>query len=370
MTDALLIFLGREQEIGGWLRLADGAVAARGAAIEEAPAISTDGETLPVVAVVPGDAVTLHWLEVPAGLAPAQAVAAARLIAAEASAQPLADMHVAVGAEAQQEPLRPVALVPALTMAGWLGRLQAAGLDPDLMLPEPLLLQPPEEGIARYGGAAVPLYRGTTDAFAMEPELAALVLNGASLVEVDDAAFEAGLASAVAAPAVNLRQGPFAKRRRWRIDWKLARRLALLAAAILIVTLAIQIASILRYTFAADALEAETRAIAERALPGAPSSASASALLEQRLAELRGGGVGYGRISSALFGAVRATPNAELSSLLFDRDGTLRATVQADTPATIEALARRIEETGFTVEASPARPAGGRQAVDLTVRAR
>jgi general secretion pathway protein L len=368
LTDALLIFLGRGQEIDGWLRLADGAVAARGASIGEAPAVSADGEALPVVAVVPGDAVTLHWLEMPAGLAPAQAAAAARLIAAEASAQPLADMHVAVGAEADDEVVRPVALVPALAMAGWLGRLQAAGLDPDLVLPEPLLLQPPAEGIARYGGSVVPLYRGATEAFAMEPELAALVLNGAAIVEVDDAAFEAGLAPALDAPAVNLRQGPFAKRRRWRIDWKLARRLALLAAAILIVTLGIQIASILRYTFAADRLEAETRAIAAQALPGAPSSAGASALLEQRLAELRGGGVGYGAISAALFGAVRATANAELSSLLFNRDGTLKATVQADTPATVEALARRIEEAGFAVEASPARPAGGRQAADLTVR--
>jgi general secretion pathway protein L len=93
--------------------------------------------------VVPGEAVTLHWLEVPAGLAPAQAVAAARLMASEMSTQPLVDMHVAVGREAEGETARAVALVPAITMAGWIGRLQAQGLDPDLVLPEPLLLPRP-----------------------------------------------------------------------------------------------------------------------------------------------------------------------------------------------------------------------------------
>ena len=46
---------------------------------------------------VPGERVAIHWLELAEGLAPAQAAAAARLMLADASAEPLADMHVAVG---------------------------------------------------------------------------------------------------------------------------------------------------------------------------------------------------------------------------------------------------------------------------------
>src|SRR3546814_14018053 len=77
-------------------------------------------------------------------------------------------------------------------------------------------------------------------------------------------------------PPVNLRQGAFAKRRQWKVEWPLVRRMAWLVAGILLLTLAIQVASIFRYTFAADALEAEPAAVAASVLPGrgpVPSSA-------------------------------------------------------------------------------------------------
>ncbi len=368
MTAAVLIFLDARQEFEGWLHLAGDAVAARGTDLQGLPPL-VDPETqrpIEIVAVVPGESVVLHWLEVPAGLAPAQAAAAARLMAAEASAQPLSEMHVAVGAEDGSE-LRPVALVPALTMAGWLGRLQAEGLDPDLVIPEPLLLAPPTEGFVRYDRSEVPLYRGAHDAFSVEPGLAELVIADAPVRSLDVDTYESGLFEALARPAVNLRQGDFAKRRKWKIEMKQVRRLALLLLAVLAVTLAIQIASIWRYTYAADALEQEANGIAGRAL-GRESVDSAQ--LEQRLAELRGGGVGYASIASSVFAAVRATPNAELSSIVYDRDGTMRLTVMADSAATITSFEQRIEAGGFEAEQGPMRIGGGRPTTDITVRAR
>src|SRR3546814_18702778 len=94
-------------------------------------------------------------------------------MAAEVSAAPIADIHVAVGPESEGIPLRTVALVPTLNMAGWLGRLQAQGLDPDLVIPEPLLVGPPEEGIVSYDLGPVPLYTGVSDSFRDQPDLAA-----------------------------------------------------------------------------------------------------------------------------------------------------------------------------------------------------
>jgi general secretion pathway protein L len=268
-ADALLVFLDEAFEIEGWLRLADGAVVARGPGLEGVPPLADPqtGTALRVVAVVPGEAVALHWLEVPAGLAPAQAIAAGRLAAAEVSLQPIADMHVAVGGEGEGA-LRPVAVVPALAMAGWLGKLQTAALDPDLMIPEPLLLRAPPEGFVRYERRGTPLYRGRSDAFSIEPELAELVLADAPVEDVPHEAFEGGLGAAITDPVINLRQGAFAKRRRWTIEWPLVRRLAALAAALLLVTLAIQIVQIFRYTFEADRLEAELSQVASVALPG------------------------------------------------------------------------------------------------------
>lgn len=370
-SDALLLFLDRQEGFEGWLRLRDGAVVARGAELEDLPDLvdATTGDPLRIAAVVPGDAVTVHWLEVPAGLAPAQAAAAARLMAAEVSAEPIADIHVAVGPESEDIPLRTVALVPTLIMAGWLGRLQARGLDPDLVIPEPLLIGPPEEGFVRYDRGAVPLYRGASDAFSVEPELAALVVGDAAVETIDDSRFETGLADAIAAPPVNLRQGAFAKRRRWKVEWPLVRRLAWLAAGILLLTLALQVVSIFRYTFAADALEAETAAVAASVLPGSGPVTDPARQLERRLADLGGAGTGYGALASGLFGAVRATPNVQLTALTFDRGGSLRATVQGDMPAAFSALEQRVEAGGLAAEVGPIRSGGGRPTAEVTVRA-
>ncbi len=372
MSDALLIFLDAHNEIEGWLRLGDGTVAARGKGLEGLPDVGDSAEGVPprITAIVPGEAVTIHWLEVPAGLAPAQAAAAARLIAADAGAQPVSDMHVAVGPEVEDSPLRAVAMVPAITMAGWLGKLQAQAIDPDVVLPEPLLLRAPREGFVRIERAGLPLYRGPQDAFSVEPELAELIVAGAPVEALDEEAFEGGLVDAIADPAVNLRQGAFAKRRRWTIEWPLVRRLAMLTLALLVATLAIQLASIFRYTFEADALEMEANRVAATALQRSGPVTDGPRQLERRLSELRGSGPGYSVLAAAVFAAVRATPNVELTAVNFDQTGALRATVQADSPASIQTLQQRIEASGFAVSTSDARSGGGRPTTDLTVRAR
>ncbi len=361
----LLLFLGRSGGFDGWLRLEDGAVSERGAGLDGLP--SADSKTI-VAGIVPGEEVAIHWLELPSALAPAQAAAAARLAAAEYSAQPSASIHVAVGVAERDGGLRCVALASAADAAEWLARLESAGFDPDLILPETLLLAPPADGIALYDRGGVALHRGREEAFAIERELAAVVLAGRTPVELDTRIFESGLAAAVADPLVNLRQGPFARRRAWQPDRALIRRLALLAAAFILVTLAIQIASIIRYSFAADALEAETRRVASAALPRNAGIGDASAELGRRLSELRGGGIGFSAIAAPLFGAVRATANAEISALTFNPDGTLQATIQADSPATISALAERIEADGFAVASGPLRSGGGRQVAELEMR--
>lgn len=365
----LLIFLGGNGVVDGWLRFSGGHVAARGPGLDGLVLSDPEtGEPLRIVAAVPGDKVSLHWLELPSGLAPAQALAAARLIAADISAEPLADMHVAIGPEVEGSPLRCVALVRATAMMEWLIALQTHGLDPDVVIPEPLLLVPQGESIIRYDRAGLPLYRGVTEAFSLEPDLAETIFAGREVAAIDDAAFEAGLAEALVHPSLDLRQGPFAKRRRWTIEWPLVRRLALQAAAILLVTLAIQVTAVLHYTFAADAAERELAAVATHAVPES-GSADPAAALDRRLADLRGGGAGFVATASALFDAVRATPNVELSALRFERDGTLTATAQADSVAGLAALRQRIEAEGFSVETGAPRTGGGRQIADLTVRA-
>ncbi|HEX8584182.1 MAG TPA: type II secretion system protein GspL [Allosphingosinicella sp.] len=365
MTERLLLFLApKAGGVGGWLLLGEGAVAARGPGLEDLP----PGVRL-TAAVVPGEEVGLHWLDLPAGLAPAQAQAAARLLAAEISSQPLSEMHVAAGRDGAVGELRPVALVPVTAMERWLDTVRAAGIEPELVIPDTALLPAPETGFVRFDRGEIALWRAGEAAFALEPELAELVVGDAPVTEIDVLAFEAGLSAALERPLVNLRQGPFARRREWRMQGARWRRLLVLAAALALVTLFLQIAQIVVYTRAADRVQEETRRIAATALSRSPGTAGASDL-NRRLAELRGGGVGFGAIAGAVFEAVKAVPNVELSSLTFGVDGALRISVRGDAPASLDGFAQRIEAGGFAVDRMPPRSAEGRQAQDIIVRPR
>ncbi|HEY0149502.1 MAG TPA: type II secretion system protein GspL [Allosphingosinicella sp.] len=360
----LLLFLPPGGGAGSWLLLRGDAIAARGEGIAELP-LGT-GRT---VLMVPGEEVGLHWLELPAGLAPAQAQAAARLLAAEFSAQSLSEMHVAVGRESGEGVLRPVALAPVAAMERWLETARAVGIEPDIIIPDTALLPVAEEGYIRFDRGGVALWRGPEAAFALEPDLAELVVGDAPVFALDLAGFEAGLPAALEHPLVNLRQGPFARRRGFRLQGARLRRLAMLGAALALVTLILQIVQIMLYTLAADRVEEETRRIAATALSRSPGAAGADDL-GRRLAELRGGGVGFGAISGAVFAAVKAAPNVELSALSFAPDGSLRVTARADSPASLADFARRIEGSGFAAAPMPPRSEGARQVQDVIVRPR
>lgn len=338
--ETLLAFVGADAAPGRWLLLEGGVVAARGEADERLsihPAVRT-------ALAVPGAEVAIHWLELADSLAPAQAAGVARLMLADASAEPLGEMHVAVGRP--ERGLTPVGLVPARRMAQWLAAALASGSDPDLVVPESLLLIPPPEGLARRDSGPVPDYRGIAVAFSVEPELAGLLSGDAQIEAVDEDAFEAGLAEALAAPAMNLRQGAFAKRRQWKLEEGRLRRMMLLAAALAAATLVVQVATIMRYTFAADRLEAETAAI------GAAPNARPT----------------FAAVASLLFEAVRATPNAELTRIDYRPDGALSATVQVDSPATLAAFRARAEASGLAVEGGDLQSGGGRPAAELVLR--
>lgn len=334
----LLVFVDAAGAADRWLRL--------GERIEEGDA---SGGVLPTgsrtVLVVPGEQVTIHWLELSGELTQAQAAAAARLMLADASAEPLGDMHVAVGR--REEGLTPVAVASRALMSAW----TAGTLDPDIILPSPLMLPVPEEGLVRRDRGEVSDYRGIASAFTLEPDLAEALTAGTPLDEVDEAQSRRGLAAMLADPPLNLRQGPFARRRQWQLSAARQRRVAMLVIALVLLSLAVQVAMILTYTFAADSAEVEAQALAA----GPPAAGGAA-------------GPGFGAAAATLFEAIRATPNIELARIDYRADGSLVATVMMDGPSTLTALQSRLEASGFTVEPGEQRTAGGRPTADLTVR--
>lgn len=338
-----------------WLRLEAGGIVAHG---EGAP------EGAPVVAIAPAAAVTLHWAELP-DRSRAQALAAARLLVAEVSAAPPAELHVAVGAEGAAE--RPIAVVAVAEMAGWLVALAERGIDPEAVVPAPLLLPAPESGYVRGDPGGGPVVRGRGVAFADEADATPLVVGEGPLRDLPPEEVDAAIVAAVTRPALDLRQGVFARRRRRSIDWRLVRRLALLGAAILAIVLLTDLVRIVRYNAAAAQAEAEADRLVGPGVVG-DSGDSAGRSLGERLERLRGPGLGFSRTVAAAVGAVQGAPSVEVTRLAFAADGSLRVGLLADGAPAIDAVRARLVADGFRVEAGAVSPDGQRMAAELTVR--
>lgn len=321
----------------------------------------------PVIAVVPAEAVTLHWAELPARSL-AQATAAARLLAAEASAQPAGELHVAVGpTEADGSP---IGVVGVGAMAAWLASLARVGVDPVAMIPAPMLLPRPDHGYVRADLAGRSVVRGHTSGFADEARLTDLITGDNPPVQLGRDAVDDALAAAMAAPALDLRQGPFARRRRFAIDWQLIRRLAWLSVLILIVTLAISIVRLARYSFAADTTEARADALAATGLPRGETVTDPDRQLAERLGRVRGPGLGFTTTMAAVFAATRGVPGTELTSVDFAANGEMRLTVAAEREALATDLKSALERAGFAVRASTFTATAGRVTGELTVAPR
>jgi general secretion pathway protein L len=347
-----------------WLRLAADGSTQRGDGWPEPPDPATVTET---IAVVPGAPVALHWVELPP-LAPAQTVAAARLLAADVGATPIDTTHVAIG-DSRGDARRPLALVDNVLMAGWLAELAAAGIDPDRILPATLLLPPPPQGVAVLADGSQWLVRGQDSAFAAEPDLALLLIGDAPVTTLDPDIWCAGLPAALAAAGLDLRQGGFARPRRWRLDTARLRRAAVLVLVIAGTLLATSAASILRHDLAAANAERELADAARAVLPRDTVIGDARAQVAARLDSL-GGGTGFTKLTAPLLTALRDRPEVSLDSLNYAGSTGLVAVLIAPDAGDRAALAAVIEAEGVTARMGIPRDDGGRVLVDLVVQPR
>lgn len=337
--------------------------------------VLVEGEGVPpaadeVVAVAPADAVALHWADLPSRSA-AQAAAAARLLAAEASAAPVTDLHVAVGEPEDRDGApsdRSIGVVGAEAMRHWLARLAELGIDPVAVVPAPMLVPAPAEGFARaeLGGEGV--VRGPASGFADEARITELLTGGSAPVTLG----RGEIAAALADPKIwlDLRQGAFARRRKFAIDWRHLRRLAWYAGAILLATLSIDAVRLAKYGFGIDVIEARADALARQGLPRGATVTDSTRQLGERLTGLRGPGQGFTATTAAVFAALQAIPGSELTALSFESNGDLRLGVTTATEAAVTDLKRAIERAGFAVDAGTFTSAGGRVSGEFVVRRR
>ena len=313
----------------------------------------------PLVLAVPGEAVALHWLDLP-DLAPAQAAAAARMALADRLAE--ADPHIAVapGSGASGEmPVggrRAVAVVAREQMAAWLAEAARAGWKPTAMIPDPLLLPAPASGWAVAQDGPRVLARSASAAFAAEADLAAAIIG-------TDATTLAQPALPDALP-LDLLSGDYAPVTRWQPDRRQLKRLALLAAAIAGLWLGGDVAALLRARSAASAADAELMVLA----PGTTDGSSAFAALQAQ-AQQRGAAGGLASLAGPVVQALSARPGAGLASLSYTPAGGLVAGV-AGGAAEAQALAEALGATGLAAAPGTTRATADGSISDVTVRAR
>lgn len=350
--NGFVVFLGGETL--PWLEIEDGVVTARGEDFQ--------GSGLAVTAVVPASGVSYRPC-VLGGLSPAQALAAARLDAAEVSLG--VNRHVAV-AEAGDH----YVIADGAKMRAWLSELDSRGLTASALIPAPSLLPAPETGFVRGALHDETVLRSADTGLAEDGTISPLVVGDAPVRTLEAAELEQAIAAAVASPPLDLLQGEFAPRTDWSTGSGYWRRMAIFAALAGALTLAIPLAQWMRLSMATASLDEQSATIAALALGERSASEDAIDRLQDKLADQRGGGAGFLPTLGVVTAAMESIPNVELGTVAFDADGTLRATVRANGQAEIDVLSRAVEGRGFTVSQGAPRSMQGRAEVELQVRPR
>lgn len=357
MTTRRIVFLADNLP---WLLINDEAIVARGEHFVREDA----GEDEVLIIIPPADAVSLNWVDLP-GLAPAQALGAARLAVAEHSLIASDDLFVACGEEQGEAGTRVVAAANRSDIARWVETY-----DPDWIIPAPLLITAPEAGFVRANLGHETVLRGERFGFAEDDVVSPMIVGDAPITTLDRHRIEADVIAATLSPNVNLRSGEFMRKRSWNIDRGWLRWTGIAVAALVLVSLLIPLVQIIRLSWDAAVLEETSASLAQTALGEAVPAENAVAELDARLTALRGGGAGFVATQSAVSRAIESTANTELSAMQFAPDGLLKITVRAASVAELDVVQGKLRALGLSVTAGPVNPSQGQPLIELQVRGR
>ena len=348
----LVVFLG--EDALPWLQIESGKVVGHGDDLR--------GYDEPVIAIAPAGSVTYRNASF-GELSPAQALAAARLDAADVSLG--SDRHVAVSDAGDY-----YVITDREAMQGWLSRLAERELQAVALIPSPSLLPVPVTGFVRAELPHETVLRSASTALAEDGVISLLVVGDQPVVNLGQADFEDAVAAAAERPPINLLQGDFAIRANWDAAPGYWRRMAIFAALLVGLTLAIPLAQWTRLSMATAALDRQSATIAAKALGEASGSDDAVERLQDELVEQRGGGAGFLPTEATLTKAIESNSGVELSSLSFDTDGTLRAMVRATGQAEIDAMRLAVEAHPFSVTEGTQTNTQGRAEANFQMRPR
>ncbi len=362
-TRTLLVFVGRRPEAAPTFILSDaGRILQRGVLqVGQIPPL--DGAR--VVVIVPGEHTTARWLSLPPSR-DREARTAARLLMEEHLAAS-DDLHVAVGP--YEDGKRVGVVVSRSALQAWRTEAVLHGLEPDVVVPDMLLAPAPRDDVLQVASLdGMTLVMGQELAMTSEPDAAALVVEGRPVRQLSDAEREAAFLSGLARPRINLLQGELAGRDAIRPrDFRLA---AVLAAALLVSPLIITLAQTIRHEAAAAVLTAKAKREVAAVLPAGTAITDPVAQLDERLAQLTRGTNSFAAQTAALHAALEDLEGAQLESLIFTPDGTLRIAMSHDNYSDVEQLRVALRRSDLALREEGSRTEGERLITDLIVGAR
>ena len=334
----------------------------------------------PATILVPTEQVLLTAVDLPLPLR-RQRLAALPFAIEDRIAEPIETVHVALGQAVSPGRYLAGVVAPAV-MLGWTAQAAAAGLAQAALVPDALALPVPAAGawsVDRTGDRVLVRTDDGTGFAVSAARLAALwaaagqpacILFGDPLPDaipgVSADIVVGGLAERLRLPALDLRQGAFARPRRGTTA--LWRRAAIVAGCGLLAHGAIAAADTIALQRIAAERKAETRAIVERIAPGTLSDGD--------LAEVAGdllpvagapGGAAFVPAMARISGALGA--GVTLRSLAYDAAaGTLVLDVTAADLAAVQAVEARLRAAGLSAAGGGGTVAAGGAEGRITVQ--
>jgi general secretion pathway protein L len=235
----------------------------------------------PATVLVPSESVLLLRVALPLA-SRAKRIEALPYAIEDRIADPIEAVHIALGAEVAPQTYL-VAVVRHAQMAAWVEAAELAGLSHAAMIPDSLTLPVPEAGewCAEVQDGRVLVRSGDGTGFAVSGALIGAAWERAGspriwnigampIGELPQAPWSGGgggLAEWLANPAIDLRQGAYARRTSGGSSWK--RRLAWIAAAGIAAHVVIAAADIVMLRVIAERRADDVRAAVAQAAPGA-----------------------------------------------------------------------------------------------------
>lgn len=293
----------------------------------------------------------------------------------------LMDEKIATGAQENQFALvgaydnetgsRAICTIEKRTLAKLLARANALGFNPDIVVPDFVLLTQPEHGynmVVLNGRYVVRAANG--DGFAGEKNIVdAVVVDAGDVEKIDSVHWQKTLVQ-VAAVGGNFLHGAFAKKANWVAGlfwWK--RPIYLALSAMFIFTILYYYNAVQNYQ-SAEKLYAKSENLFREALPDEPRIVNMEAQLRRAVtAQRQTGGGEFFVLVGAVVQAVESDTTASLETLRYDEsDNELLLSVSFPSFAETTKFNERLSAAGMHVTEGSSRQEGGRVFADLRVQ--